>query len=712
MLPGSLLFSFVVRHEQDVVTARQRAAQIAALVGFDGSEQTRIATAVSEIVRNAFRYAGGGKVEFALEGNTLPQLLQIEVADNGRGIPNLEEVLSGRYRSTTGMGMGLVGSRRLMDQFDIKADSTGTTVVMKKLLPRRAPFIGPTKAVEIAQRINDQRPSSLVQEIQQQNQQLLLTLAELQKRQEELVRLNQELEDTNRGVVALYAELDEKADHLRRADELKSRFLSNMTHEFRTPVNSILALTDLLEQRGEGDRRARPPELAYIRKSAEQLSELVNDLLDLAKVEAGKTSVRPSDFEVANLFGALRGMLRPLLVNRSVALVFEEPDGLPPLHTDEGKISQILRNFISNALKFTERGEVRVSAALDADRREVVFTVADTGIGVAPEDLDRIFEEFVQIEHRLQKGVKGTGLGLPLSKRLAELLGGRVGVTSEPEIGSKFSVAVPVEYQPRPTADQMAIDWPAKPGRIPILILEDSFPDQLFYEKILKDTRYQMYPARTVAAAQEIVRRVRPAAVVLDVFLESGDVWQFLMEVRQTPDTKRIPVIMVSTVDDARKGLALGADVYQTKPIQKQWLLNTLDTLLGVRRPAKVLLIDDQEAARYIVRQFLGATDYTIFEASSGEEGLTCARETKPDVILLDLGLGDMNGRDVLRRLKADSATAQTPVIIVTSTRLDAADRDALNRMAAGILAKEMLSREIIHDSIRHATSTTASHGQ
>jgi signal transduction histidine kinase/DNA-binding response OmpR family regulator len=598
-----------------------------------------------------------------------------------------------------------------MDQFDIKADSSGTTVVMKKLLPRRAPFIGPTKAVEIAQRINDKRPSSLVQEIQQQNQELLLALAELQKRQEELVRLNQELEDTNRGVVALYAELDEKADHLRRADELKSRFLSNMTHEFRTPVNSILALTDLLEQQRDGDRRTRPPELAYIRKSAEQLSELVNDLLDLAKVEAGKTAVRPEDFEVANLFGALRGMLRPLLVNRSVALVFEEPEGLPPLHTDEAKVSQILRNFISNALKFTERGEVRVAAALDADRREVIFTVADTGIGVAPEDLDRIFEEFVQVEHRLQKGVKGTGLGLPLSKRLAELLGGRVSVTSEPEIGSKFSVAVPVEYQPRPSADQIAIDWPAKPGRMPILILEDAFPDQLFYEKILKDTRYQMYPARTVAAAREIVRRVRPAAIVLDVLLEAGDVWQFLMELRQMPDTKNIPVIMVSTVDDARKGLALGADVYQTKPIQKQWLLHTLDTLLGVRRPTTVLLIDDQEAARYIMRQFLGATDYTIVEASSGEEGLMRARETHPDVILLDLGLGDMDGRDVLRRLKSDSATAQAPVIIVTSTRLDASDRNALGRLAAGILSKEMLSREIIHDSIRHAIRTPASQG-
>ena len=190
------------------------------------------------------------------------------------------------------------------------------------------------------------------------------TLDELRQRQEELARLNRELEDTNRGVVALYAELDERADHLRRADEVKTRFLSNMTHEFRTPLNSILALTRLLLDRVDGELTPEQERQVYfIRKSAENLSELVNDLLDLAKVEAGKIVVRPAEFEVRNLFGALRGMLRPLLLNTSVNLVFEEPDGIPPLHTDEGKVSQILRNFISNALKFTEQGEVRVSGA-------------------------------------------------------------------------------------------------------------------------------------------------------------------------------------------------------------------------------------------------------------------------------------------------------------------------------------------------------------
>ena len=188
-------------------------------------------------------------------------------------------------------------------------------------------------------------------------------MEEIRTRQVELTRVNRELEDTNRGVVALYAELDEKADHLRRADELKSKFLSNMSHEFRSPLNSILALTGLLRDRSDGPLTGeQEQQVDYIRKAAHDLLELVNDLLDLAKVEAGKLEARPIEFEISNLFAALRGMLRPLLLNQSVDLIFEDADHIPTLFTDEGKISQILRNFISNALKFTERGEVRVSA--------------------------------------------------------------------------------------------------------------------------------------------------------------------------------------------------------------------------------------------------------------------------------------------------------------------------------------------------------------
>ena len=343
--------------EQDVVLARQRARQLAGLLGFDAQQQTRLATAVSEIARNAYQYGGGGRVQFALEGETAPQVLLTTVSDEGPGIADVGQILDQNYTSKTGMGLGMVGARRLMDRFELRSEpGRGTTVWMRKLLPRHTAPIRPADLGSLTAELNRSgQRQNLLEELRQQNAELLRTLDELRARQEDLARLNRELEDTNRGVVALYAELDERADHLRRADEIKTRFLSNMSHEFRTPLNSIQALTRMLLTRMDGDLTSEQErQVHFIRKAAESLSELVNDLLDLAKVAAGKIVVRPAEFEVNELFGALRGMLRPLLLNTSVNLVFEEAEALPPLATDEAKVSQILRNFISNALKFTE----------------------------------------------------------------------------------------------------------------------------------------------------------------------------------------------------------------------------------------------------------------------------------------------------------------------------------------------------------------------
>ena len=305
-------------------------------------------------------------------------------------------------------------------------------------------------------------------------------------------RLNAELEDTNRGVVALYAELDEKADTLRRADELKSRFLSNMSHEFRTPLNSMLALSRLLLDDTDAPLSAEQRrQVGYIRQAAEDLAELVNDLLDLATVEAGKVVIRPAEFDVKNLFAALRGMLRPLLLNESVSLVFEEPVDVPVMTTDEGKVSQILRNFLSNALKFTERGEIRVSARPSPDGSSVVFAVADTGIGIAAEDRERIFDEFTQLDNPVQRRVRGTGLGLPLVRRLAGLLGGHVSVESELGVGSTFSASIPIVYAggPPAAAGAAAAEPAVDASRPTVLLVEDSPQDVLVYETYFRNSR-------------------------------------------------------------------------------------------------------------------------------------------------------------------------------------------------------------------------------
>ena len=571
-----------IETESDVVAVRQRARRISELLGFERQDQTRIATAVSELARNAFGYAGGGRAEFMVDPSAIPQILKVRISDRGKGIADLQTILDGQYRSTSGMGLGLLGARRLMHHFKIdSAVGKGTTVEIGHDLPRRTGAIARTKLAEIASALQKENSADPLTALREQNRELMQSLEEIRRREEESKELNQELGDTNRGVVALYAELDERAEQLRKASELKTRFLSNMSHEFRTPLNSVLALSRLLIDRIDGDLTPEQErQVSYIRRSAESLLELVNDLLDLAKVEAGKVEVKSVSFTVFNLFGGLRGALKPLLTSPSVELIFDAPRDLPELYTDEGKLTQILRNLISNALKFTEAGEVTVTARFDSDTGCMRFAVRDTGIGIAPADQQRIFEEFSQVETRLQKRVKGTGLGLPLSRSLAQLLGGALTVESVVGQGSIFTLTIPAKL--------------GDPERA----------------------------ARQVDLA----------------------------------DTKR------------------------------------------------VLLIDDDETFRYVMRQIIANEPYYEFiEAAGGDEGLRIAREQKPDVIILDLQMPAIDGFTVLQELGADRRTSIIPIIISTSMTINAELRA---RLPAGtrLISKNTISRDNVSLFLREAT--------
>ena len=431
-----------LRRGEDVVLARRRTRQIAEHLGLDGQDQVRLATAVSEIARNAVEYGGGGWVQFELVTDP-PAHLLVRVEDQGPGIPHLDQVLGGRYQSPTGLGVGVLGARRLTDRFAIETTpGQGTSVLLGKLLPPdRTPRS--ISVAELSRAMAAARPDDSVSELETRNQELVRALATLVEQQAESERLNAELAETNRGVLALYAELDDRASELARASQLKSAFLSGITHELRTPLNAILNITRILLGRMDGELTTEQEiQVTLIRRAAGTLTDLVTDLLDLARIEAGKTEVRLAAFTISDLFGALRGMFRPLLTSDDVALTFEMPDYEITLTTDEGKLSQILRNLISNAIKFTERGEIRVSATGGPDQ-SVIFAVADTGIGIAAEDQQRIFEEFSQVDSPLQRNARGTGLGLPLSRKLAGLLGGSLELDSTPGVGSRFELRLP-----------------------------------------------------------------------------------------------------------------------------------------------------------------------------------------------------------------------------------------------------------------------------
>ena len=437
------LLSLELAREPDIVLVRQRARQLAGAFGLDAQEQTRLATAVSEIARNAFQYARGGRVEFTVDDGP-PAHLLARVSDRGPGIARLRDILEGRYVSPTGLGVGMAGARRLTERFEVTTEpDQGTSVLLGKRLPGHI-VVNRSRISAAVAEVAANAALDPNAELQQQNQELLRALAELRDKQTENDRLTQELAETNRGVLALYAELDQRAGYLERLNELKTHFLSDLNHEIRTPLNAVRNVARLLLDGYEGeltDRQRKAVEM--MRSSTDSLNDLVNDWLDLAKIDAGKVDVRIEEFHVEELFGSLRAMFRPLAAETRVPLVLEAVGTIPAIVSDESKVAQILRNLISNALKFTEQGEVRVRAIVGPSET-VTFSCADTGAGIAAEDLERIFEEFEQVNHPLQGRVRGTGLGLPLSRRLAHLIGGEITVRSTVGEGSTFSLTIPM----------------------------------------------------------------------------------------------------------------------------------------------------------------------------------------------------------------------------------------------------------------------------
>jgi signal transduction histidine kinase/CheY-like chemotaxis protein len=586
--------------ELSVVAARRRARELSEAFAFSQHDQIRIATSVLEVARVVFLATSGGRVEFLLDKATQPQSLLIRFVAPAIPITRLKEQPARAADTYTGDApgpLGVLAAQRLMDACSIEGVAGDAVITLVKYLPAHAPLATDKVVAALVRGASISNAGNSFDEMQRQSHELAVALDELQERQEELVRLTRELEDTNRGVVALYAELDERAEHLQLADNAKSRFLSNMSHEFRSPLYSIRALSNLLMDRTDGeltDEQAK--QVRFIRKAADELSETVDDLLDLAKIEAGKVELRPSEFVVTDLFSGLRGMLRPLLPAADVELVFDPCDDIPPVYTDEGKVSQILHNLVSNALKFTEKGEVRVRALYDAGQQMLTFSVSDTGIGIAPEHQQSVFEEFEQVQNRLQTAVKGTGLGLPLCSKLCKLLGGAVSLESELGKGSTFTATIQAylpETADTPTPQPRALDA----ERDMVLLVSTSLDDRVRYEASLHNTRYRSTAAATVREAKSVLAVSAASAVVLDMQSGREECWAWLAELRHGEEAwhagegalldgadahqRRVPVIVFSDIDQGDRAQSLGADAFFIKPLSGTELLTSLDAMLS-----------------------------------------------------------------------------------------------------------------------------------
>ncbi len=438
-----------IRTESDVVFVRQRARQIAALLEFDTHEQTRISTAVSEIVRNAFLYAGGGQAQFSIEDRA-PEHLIIRISDRGQGIPNLPAILAGNYNSGTGMGLGLLGARKLMDTFRVDSvPGHGTTVELGKALPPQAPKVTPQLVSRITAELAKLAPTGPMEDIRRQNIELLRALDDLRSRQLELDMMYKEVADVN-------TRLKDKADALERtaASERAARseaeaavatreeLLAIVSHDLRNPLGAIVTGTSLILERTTlyGNEGERVHKLAQtILRSADWMNRLIADLLDLAQIRAGMLSVEQMPQDVAGLIRDCVEMLRPLAATKDLKLDGMTSGGLR-VRCDHERVLQILSNLVGNAIKFTsEGGSIFIEA--QGTGHEARFSVRDTGQGISEEELPRIFDRFWQAQRMNRAGI---GLGLSIGKGLVEAHGGRLWVESKLGAGTTFFFTLPL----------------------------------------------------------------------------------------------------------------------------------------------------------------------------------------------------------------------------------------------------------------------------
>jgi signal transduction histidine kinase len=542
-----------VRSEDDVVCAHQTTRTIVAHLGFSTFEQTRIATAMSEIARNALIYANGGSVMLGIDDDR--ETLTMVVHDRGPGIEDIEAVLRGEHRSTSGFGVGIPGARRLMDSFAIESSPAGTRVEMIKRIPRRAGKVDLAQVKLMQMQLAGKLADDPAQEIRRLHR-------DVAERDARLVALAEELTETNRGVMALHAELEERADYQRKAIELRTRLVSEMGHELRTPLHSISTISKFLIDRLDGELTPeQEKQVRIIHEVSETLTAYVNDLLDLARTDAGKAAVHVTTFTVDGMLKTLRRIMVPL-VPRKVRLSFVVEPDLPPLQTDEHKVSQVLRNLVANAFKFTETGRVEVRATLRGDR--ILFEVEDTGAGIAPEHHELIFRDFVQVDGHIQRRMKGSGLGLPLSRRLAQLLGGSLDIASTSGAGSTFRFEVPPRFMGGP--DAFTLDAPS--ASIPvvgpvdqprILVIDDDLASRYVLRRWLGG-RYHVEEAESGQHGLQLAATL-PSAIFLDVVMPDLTGFEVLERLKHDEATKHIPVVVYTALalgesDRARLGTA------------------------------------------------------------------------------------------------------------------------------------------------------------
>lgn len=535
------------------------------------------------------------------------------------------------------------------------------------------------------------------EELQQSMEELDLAHEELQSANEELQHHYEELELSQEELLTSNEELSQANERVMEADRLKSEFLANMSHELRTPLNSVIALSGILLARMDGDlTEEQEKQVKIIKKSGKNLLELINDILDLSKIESGKMEISLEEFYIEDVVNDNRAMVTPMASEKEINISLIKDEDIPLIRSDRNKIKQILLNLLSNAVKFTPRGGSITIDATGKDGR-VELRVTDTGIGIAKENLDKIFDEFRQVDGSSTREYGGTGLGLAITRRLVKLLGGEIRVESEIHKGSTFIINIPVTLD-GVEALTVAASW-IDPDKKIILAVDDDPSVIYVLKKYLEGEGYQVVPAHNGAEAVRLAKEVKPFAITLDIMIPGKDGWEVINELKGDPATEHIPIVVISFLDNKSLGFSLGATEYLTKPVERDTVLNALGRLMsprcvGMDCTPNVLLVDDDPIHIMAMKAVLADSGYKVTVAPGGKEGIEILKEGTPCAIILDIMMPEVDGFMVLEELKKRKDTRDIPVIILTAKDITDDDKKRLNGSIQDIIGKGNFAHE------------------
>jgi len=508
----------------------------------------------------------------------------------------------------------------------------------------------------------------------------------------------------------LFREIGDKSRQLELADRHKSEFLANMSHELRTPLNAIIGYSEMLQEDAvDLGAEQFTDDLKRINAAGKHLLELINAVLDLSKIEAGKMELYLERFEVAGLVRDIAAVIQPLAAKNANRLEVHCADAVGVMRADLTKVRQALFNLLSNACKFTDRGTVTLAVSREAgDRPEsVVFRVSDTGIGMTPEQLARLFEAFSQADAATTRKYGGTGLGLALSRRLCRMMGGDVTAESLAGRGSTFTIRLPAEVPEvveEPVAPAAAPVAGSASGVGTVLVIDDEAAVRDLMQRFLTREGFRVVTASGGEEGVRLARELRPDAITLDVMMPGMDGWAVLSALKADPDVADIPVIMLTIVDDRNLGYALGASDYLTKPIDRERLVTILKEH---RRDLPVLVVDDDAEVRQLFRRILEPEGYAVVEAENGRAALERLRDVSPSVILLDLMMPEMDGFEFVAEFRRHEPWRAIPIVVVTAKDLSHHDRERLNGYVQRILQKGTYGREQLLAEVRELVAAS-----